>query len=145
MTYNFARLTLTSRYPWRGAVLACAIVCSTSCGQREPSTPAPARDADWQRVATWSGHGNAQLETFPITGWTWRVQWETKNESPAGSGTFKVTAHSGDSGRELAQIADVTGIDHDTTYVTELPHRYYLVVNSANVDWTLLVEEAVLK
>ena len=72
------------------------------------------------------------------------MEWETKNESPAGAGRFKVTAHSGDSGRQIAEIADVHGVDHDVTYVTELPHRYYLVVQSANVDWSLIVEEALL-
>lgn len=98
----------------------------------------------WRRVGTWSGHGNAQLETFAIDNFTWRTHWETKNESPAGKGRFRASAHSGDSGRELAEIADVTGADHDTTYVTELPHRYYFVIESANVDWSLVVEEGLV-
>jgi hypothetical protein len=121
-----------------------SVLAGAGC-RRAPEPQAAARDAVWQRVASWTGHGNAQLETFPIGGWTWRVRWETSNESPAGAGTFKVTAHSGDSGRLLADIADVRGVDHDTTYVTELPHRYYLVVESKNVDWSLVVEEAVFK
>jgi hypothetical protein len=94
-------------------------------------------------VATWTGRGNQQLETFPISGWTWRVRWEAKEERPPGTGTLKVTAHSGDSGREIAEIADVRGPDHDTTYITDLPRSYYLVVTSANVDWSLIVEEPV--
>jgi hypothetical protein len=99
----------------------------------------------WQRVASWSGRGNQQLETFPIAHWGWRVQWATSNESPPG-GTFKVTAHSGDSGRQIAEIAaDVRGVDHDTTYVTDLPRSYYLVVESSNVDWSIIVEEGVPK
>jgi hypothetical protein len=115
-------------------------------GCRQPGPPHRAEQiSGWHRIATFSGRGNAQLETFPIDGWTWRVQWETRNESPPGTGTFKATAHSGDSGRQLAEIADVRGVDRDTTYVTELPHRYYLVVKSANVDWTMVVEEAVLE
>src|SRR5689334_14658194 len=76
VTYNFARLTPQFRYLWRAAALACVLICAASCRGKRDATP-PARDADWQHVATWSGHGNAQLETFPITGWTWRVQWET--------------------------------------------------------------------
>jgi hypothetical protein len=130
----------------RGAVaaaLACASFVSSACGGGRGPENRAAHETSWQHVATFSGRGNAQLETFPIGGWTWRVQWETKNESPAGTGTFTVTAHSGDSGRQLAEIADVHGVDHDTTYITELPHRYYLVVNSSNVDWRLVVEEAV--
>jgi hypothetical protein len=113
--------------------------------ERSEPPPPPQQVTGWRQIATFSGRGDAQLETFPIEGWTWRVRWETRNESTPGKGTFKATAHSGDSGRLLAEIADVRGVDHDTTYVTELPHRYYLVVKSANVDWTMLVEEAVLK
>jgi hypothetical protein len=108
--------------------------------------PAPKEnDAVWQRVGTWSGRGNAQLDTFPVGGWTWRAHWETRNETGPGTGTFHATVHSGDSGRQIAEIADARGVDHDTTYVTELPHRYYFVVTSSNLDWTITVEEAVIK
>lgn len=131
--------------PLVAAAIALAFLPFAACRADDQQPPPPAQIASWQRVATFSGRGDAQLETFPIGGWTWRVQWETRNESPPGSGAFKATAHSGDSGRQLAEIADVRGVDHDTTYVTELPHRYYLVVKAANVDWTMVVEEAVLK
>src|SRR5258708_4670464 len=92
---------------------------------------------------TWSGHGNQQLETFPIEHFTWRVRWETRNESPPGAGRFRVTANSGDSGRILAEVVDVQGVGKDITYITELPHRYYFVVTSAGVDWALTAEEAI--
>jgi hypothetical protein len=107
-----------------------------------PARPVAVGDSDWRRIASWSGRGNQQLETFPIAHWGWRVQWATSNESPPG-GTFRVTAHSGDSGRDIAEIANVRGVDRDTTYVTDLPRSYYLVVQSANVDWSLVVEEGV--
>jgi hypothetical protein len=132
------------RWRWIPAILPALLLLSACRGEEPPPRPA-GRITGWHKVATFSGRGNAQLETFPIESWTWRVQWETRNETPAGAGTFKVTAHSGDSGRLLAEIADVRGVDHDTTYVTELPHRYYLVVKSAGVDWTMVVEEAELK
>jgi len=110
------------------------------CGyERPPETAAP---EVWKEVGTWSGHGNQQLETFPIERFTWRVRWETRNESPPGAGRFHVTANSGDSGRILAEVADVSGVDHDVTYITELPHRYYFVVTSSGVDWSVTAEEA---
>jgi len=134
------------RSAWlRCGVLGLALFWLTACRAERAEAPRREQIAGWKSIATFSGRGDAQLETFPIEGWTWRVRWETRNELPPGSGTFKATAHSGDSGRQLAEIAEVRGVDHDTTYVTELPHRYYLVVKSANVDWTMVVEEAVLE
>ena len=115
------------------------------CAACEYTPPAAEKHVEpvWKAVGTWSGHGNQQLETFPIEHFTWRVRWETRNESPAGAGRFHVTANSGDSGRTLADVADVSGVAHDVTYITELPHRYYFVVTSTGVDWTLTAEEAV--
>lgn len=112
---------------------------------RSEAPPDKREDVAWRRVAAWSGRGNQQLETFPIEGWIWRVQWDARNETPAGAGTLRVAALSADSGREIAEITDVRGVDHDTKYLSDLPRRYYLVVTSANVDWSLVVEEPVLK
>jgi hypothetical protein len=120
-----------------GAVLLCL-----GCEYTPPPAEKPI-EIQWKEVGTWSGHGNQQLETFPIEHFTWRVKWETKNESPEGAGRFHVTANSGDSGRILAEVADVKGVDKDVTYITELPHRYYFVVTSTGVDWTLTAEEAI--
>lgn len=127
--------------------LAVGLVAAVSgCGGPPPAPPAPpaaSREAQWTIVGEWSGHGNSQLETFPIERFTWRVRWETKNEDPPGTGTFHVTANSGDSGRILAEVANFQGVGRDTTFITELPHRYYFVVESKNVDWTLIAEEVV--
>ena len=49
-----------------------------------------------------------------------------------------------DSGRILAEVVDTTGVDHDVAYITELPHRYYLVITSKGVDWTVTAEEPIL-
>jgi hypothetical protein len=138
-------LPLVSRRAGMGCGLLFLLVCGAGCRDRRSSAPPPREQLEWRQVATFSGRGNSQLETFTIEGWTWRVQWEARNESPPGTGTLRVTAHSGDSGRQLAEIADVRGVDHDTTYVTELPHRYYFVVVSKNVDWKLVVEEGVVR
>jgi hypothetical protein len=122
-------------------VLAAVLFCP-GCEYKPPPAEKP-NEPVWREIGTWSGHGNQQLETFPIEHFTWRVKWETKNESPAGAGRFHVTANSGDSGRILAEVADVKGVDKDVTYITELPHRYYFVVTSTGVDWTLTAEEAI--
>jgi hypothetical protein len=124
------------------AGLVLSLLGFTACEYKPPPAEKPTERV-WKEVGTWSGHGNQQLETFPIEHFTWRVKWETKNESPPGSGRFHVTANSGDSGRILAEVADVKGVDKDVTYITELPHRYYFVVTSEGVDWTLTAEEAI--
>ena len=126
----------------RISIIFLAAVFFAGCEYKPPPAEKPT-ELVWKEVGTWSGHGNQQLETFPIEHFTWRVKWETKNESPAGAGRFHVTANSGDSGRILAEVADVKGVDKDVTYITELPHRYYFVVTSTGVDWTLTAEEAI--
>ena len=85
-----------------------------------------------------------RIETFPIERLTWRFRWDTKSESPPGTGTFHATANSGDSGRIIAETENVKGVDHDVQYVAELPRRYYFVVTSQNLDWTLTAEEPIL-
>ena len=126
-------------------LLILAVTGLAACDTTLPEEKAPPAETVWKVIGTWSGNGNAQLETFPIERFTWRVRWETKNETPAGTGTFRVTANSGDSGRILAEVIDFGGVGKDIEYITELPHRYYLVVASAGVDWTLTAEEPVLQ
>jgi len=120
--------------------LVLVALAAASCRAR---TERPAREprAVWHRIGAWSGRGNAQLETFVIERWDWRVQWQTRNENPPGQGRLVVTAHSADSGRVIAEPIDVTGVGQDTEYLSEQPRRYYLVVDSANLDWSLTVEE----
>lgn len=126
----------------RGWAAAGLVACLAGCADGR-SMPAPpvSRPQVWREVARFSGRGNAQLDTFPIERFTWRVRWATANEQPAGRGQLVVTAHSGDSGRLLAEVVDTVGVGQDVAYVTELPHRYYLVVQSSGVDWTLVAEE----
>lgn len=118
------------------------------CGP-EGKLPALSSGSDeplpWKAVGSWTGRGNAQLETFPIERQTWRVRWETKNESPAGAGTFYLTANSGDSGRIMAELVDAKGVDGDIAYISDVPHRYYLVVTSSNVEWTVTAEEPLVR
>jgi hypothetical protein len=116
------------------AGLLCGACQSESVSPRRPS------NAGWYQVGKWSGRGSAQLDMFPIDGYTWRIVWETKNAPGPGRGRLYVQAHSADSGRLLAEPIDVTGNGHDIAYVNVDPHRFYLVVQSSDVDWTLTVE-----
>ena len=128
----------------RLAGLLAVAAFAAACGSEPHPAPAP-EVAAWRIIGTWSGHGNAQLETFPIERWDWRIKWQTTDEKPAGAGTFHATVHSADSGRMIVDLVDARGEGHDTVDISEQPHRFYLVVVSANVDWALTVEEPVLR
>ena len=56
-----------------------------------------------------------------------------------------MTVHSADSGRLILDAIDVEGAARETTGISEQPRRFYLVVESSNVDWTMTVEEPVLR
>ena len=72
-----------------------------------------------------------------------RVIWETRNEAAPNSGTFGVTVHSGVSGRPLVQAVEHRGVGRGTAYVSEDPRDFYLLVEAANLDWSVTVEEAI--
>lgn len=128
------------------ALLVVAVLAVAACrSEPPPAAKLPPRAiTGWREVSSWKGRGNAQLDTFAIDSWDWRIRWDTRNESPAGRGTFRVELHSADSGRLIAVAVDARGVGHDTANISELPHRYFLTVDSKNVDWALTVEEAVL-
>ena len=70
-----------------------------------------------------------------------RITWQTTNESPAGSGRFKLILRSGVSGRTIAIVADHKGVGTGTLDTDEGPRTYDFLVDSANVDWSFRVEE----
>ena len=118
-------------------ILSALVLCG-ACRSRAPATT----NVDiWKPVGAWSGRGDAQTGTFTSDTGGFRVRWETRNESPPGSGTFKVVFRSNDSGRPIIDAVDFHGVGRDTTEVAENVRWYYLTVESAHVDWSLTVEE----
>ncbi len=119
---------------------ACTMVgCrSESHSQVKPGT------IGWRPIASWSGRENMQTESFNIESGEWRLKWETKNETSAGAGKFRVMVHSAVSGRPIALAVEHRGIGRDTAYITEDPHLFHLVIESSDVEWTIKVEEAVV-
>lgn len=105
--------------------------------------PQPKQAIGWRPVGTWSGHGNAQTDSFNIDSGQWRIKWSVTNENPAGTGTFHATVHSAVSGRPLLEEIIHQGPGHGTAYVNEDPRLFDIDVESANEDWTVSVEEAV--
>jgi len=124
----------------RRALLVVAVL-SASC--RGDGPPARTPTVVWRKLGAWSGHGSMQTEPFISDTGSLRLRWETTHETPAGSGTFRVTLHSDVSGRPLLVAVDVRGAGRDTAYVNEDPRQFFLAVESANLDWTIAADEAV--
>ena len=97
----------------------------------------------WKPIGSWSGRGDKQTETFTSDNGGFRVHWETANEA-AGAGRLRVVFRSGDSGREIIEAIDAHGAGSGVEEVAaERPRWYYITVESANVDWTVTVDERI--
>jgi hypothetical protein len=97
----------------------------------------------WKNLGEWSGRGNAQTESFVGLTGSLRMRWHTKNEAPEGGGTFRLTLNSAISGRPLQETVDEKGPGEGTAYAAEDPRAFYVLVESANLDWSFTVEEAI--
>ena len=135
---------------WRGhhrvtrAAVAVPVVwalLTSACGRPAPK-PVQKEIVTWKNLGQWSGSGNAQTESFiGLTG-ALRMHWRTKNEPSKGAGTFKLILQSAISGRDLQQPVDQTGQGEGTAYAADDPRAFQISVESANVDWSFTVEEA---
>jgi len=70
-----------------------------------------------------------------------RVRWEDHERNQAWRRHAQVVFRSGDSGRPIIEAVDVTGLGHDAVEVADNVRWYYLAIESANVDWTVTVDE----
>jgi hypothetical protein len=95
----------------------------------------------WRPVGSWSGRGDTQTDSFDIGYNDVRIRWETKNENPPGTGTFRLAVCSAVSGRELTVPVNSKGVGHNLVYISVDPHWSYLLINSRNLDWSVTVEE----
>jgi hypothetical protein len=125
------------------AAFAAAAVIAAAC-RSEPSLPAAQPVVIWHQVGSWKGRGHLQTETFTSDTGAFRVTWETWNETVPGAGTLHAVFRSGDSGREIMDAVSARGVDHDVEYVSaERPRWYYLTIESANVDWSITIDEQI--
>ena len=123
------------------------------CGCVEPREPAAgspaasvarsAADLRWHPLGTWAGSGDRQTESFDVRTGTLKLVWETSNERAPGPSVFRVELYSAISGRPLQTIVDTVGVGVDSTYVADEPRVSYLVIESAEVDWRVRLEEGV--
>lgn len=119
-----------------------AVLLASACGPPPPQHVPKEVVVSWKNLGTWSGRGNTQTESFlGLTG-ALRMHWQTKNETPKGTGTFRLILQSAISGRALQEPVDEKGLGEGTAYVAEDPRVFYISIESANLDWSFTVEEA---
>jgi hypothetical protein len=124
------------------SVPVAAALLTAACAAPAPK-PVHEQVVAWKNLGEWSGHGNSQTESFiGLTG-ALRMHWRTKNEAPEGSGTFRLILQSAISGRPLQETVDQKGPGQGTAYAAEDPRAFYILVESANLDWSFTVEEAI--
>ena len=110
----------------------------------ETPRPPPQAVVVWKPIGTWSGRGDRQTETFTSDTGGFRVHWAATREPPAGGGRLRVVFRSGDSGREIIEAIDARGEGGGTEEVAaERPRWYYITIESANVDWTVSLDERI--
>jgi hypothetical protein len=105
--------------------------------------PVPEEVVGWKNLGEWSGNGNAQTESFVGLTGALRMRWRTNNETPQGTGTFRLILQSAISGRDLQATVDEKGPGEGTAYAAEDPRAFQISVDSKNLDWWFTVEEAI--
>jgi hypothetical protein len=127
----------------RRLLLATLLLSAVGCHRQPP--PSAKQAVGWHMLRSWSGQGNAQTESFTSDSGQLRIRWRTTHEGVSNglAGRFRLTAHSAISGRPMQMAVDEQGRGEGTAYVGDDPHEFYFVVESANLDWSFTVEEAV--
>lgn len=125
------------------AVVLTLVVVTTDCG---PAPDAPAALVPVvQPMASWQGTGSQTLGLVSQSG-SFRIHWQTRPEAgrdPA-TGTFKLTVHSGVSGRPLEEIVDQRGPGEGIHNFADDPRPFNLMVDSDGLVWSISVDETVL-
>jgi hypothetical protein len=125
---------------WIASGFVAIAAIAAGCGGTEP----PSRQVVTvnRPAGTWQGTGNRTIGFVSESG-RFDVTWETRNERPAGTGTFRLTVHSAVSGRPIQVLADQRGEERGRASVADDPRPYNFMVESANIEWSIAVEEIV--
>jgi hypothetical protein len=111
----------------------------------DASPPRPVEELTvWRLLGSWSGRGLLQTEAFISDTGLLRIVWEARpGAAPSEPGTLRVSVHSAVSGRFLVLAVDERGAGRQTTYVSEDPRSFFLVIEATNLDWTVEAAEGI--
>ena len=123
-----------------GALMVMLIFGLVGCGGGGGGEPANATPKELTEIASWTGSGIKSTETFITTDKEFRIEWTTTNEAFPGAGILQIFVYD-ENGNMVNLAANVTGAKEDVSYVRTKPGRYYLEINSANVNWAVVVKE----
>jgi hypothetical protein len=139
-------VTWAGRLSRAGAAAAIVVTVAAASACRGdapgPVVPQPAAAAIvWRAIGRWSGGPSHQTESFEVSTAAMRLRWQTTRETSPGAGRLIVTLHSAVSGRALQTIVDTRGVASDTVNVADEPRWCHFVIEAANVDWQMTLEQ----
>jgi hypothetical protein len=133
-----------SRVLAAGVVVVVAALASACRGDR-PGDVAQRHAAaaiEWREIGTWTGRLGQQTESFEVSTTPMRLRWQTTSETSPGAGRLTVTLHSAASGRPIQTIVNAHGVASAAVDVADEPRWSYLVIEAANVEWQMILEQA---
>ena len=119
------------------------VVALADC--RRPDDPSAALVGVEQQMGAWEGSGSQTLGLVSQSG-RFRLRWQTRLEpgrDPASS-YFKLTVHSGVSGRALQEVANQRGPGEGAYNLEDDPRPFNLMVESDGLVWSIVADEIVL-
>ena len=125
-------------------ILLLAVAAILAGCRPQPQAPHKPAELGWRPIASWSGRGNIETDSFNIGSGQWRIKWETSHEQSPGKSVFRVIVHSLVSGRYVSTPIDHEGVGSGVAYVAEDPRQFFLVIESSGIDWKVSVEESVI-
>jgi hypothetical protein len=96
-----------------------------------------------QLVGSWEGTGDHTIGFVSNSG-KFRVRWTTRQAPGRPEGTFHLVVHSAVSGRPLQEGVEQHGTGSGSFNFEDDPRQYNLMVNAADVSWSIVVDEVVL-
>jgi hypothetical protein len=127
-----------------GVVISVLLFAAGGCQGKAHTQTEHHPQIGWRPIGKWSGRGDSQTDSFIIEGTQWRIKWQTKGQVSPGAGSFHLVVHSAVSGRPIYDAIEHKGDGQGVAYVNEDPRLYHLVIESAGLDWSVAVQEAVV-